>query len=291
MTGTEDRLVEALRARTDLITHDRLTPSVPPVAAEPRSAWRRPALYALAAAACAGAIALPFALSGGDGGRPSPVTPPTTSAPSLPSPATSSSSADRTPAADGFSEGASPFADANHDVLRLDESGPVIRGADASLHLFSFGDVARLEMTLGDGTKSHVDLEPPASAVAAGDLLPTVHTTFVADTAPLVLVRWGGEKGVTQVFDHSGNQFRELPFTSYFGSNQAGEAGGRVWSVLTNDGSFYALHEAGGKIEVYPWRVEYDAGKPVYLALGNQGRPLGSRCSDTPDVPPSYVPC
>ena len=285
MTGIEDRLAQALRARTDLVTADRLTPAEPPVAARPGTPWRRPAAYALVAAACAAAIVLPFALVGDGGSEPAPVTPPPSTTVPTPSaePSPSATPADVTAPEDGFAEGASPFADAVNDVLELGESGPVVRGADASLRLLTFGDVARLEITLGDGTTSHVDLEPPASAVEMGDLLPTVHTTYVAGRAPLVLVRWGGEKGVTRVFDHSDGRFREVPFSSVLGGNRD-EDGAEAWSVLTEDGSFYVLRRAGEEaVDVVRWEVQYDGDEAAYLFLGNAGKPIGRWCADGPE--------
>lgn len=291
MTGIEDRLTQALRARTDLVTADQLSPGEPPVAARTGAPWRRPAVYVLVAAACAAAIALPFALVGGDAQEPGPVGPPTTTS-STPAPtgtADPSPSGGTTPpggtseAEDGFAPGASPFDDVSNDVLEVGESGPVVRGADASLRLFSVGDIARLEVTRGDGTTSHVDLEPSAMEAAGGDPSPTVHTTFVAARSPLVVVRWGDARGVTRVYDLSDGRFRDVPFSSVLGSNRD-EEGGAAWSVVTEDGSFYVLQRAGDEaVDVFRWEVQYDGGRAAYFVLGNAGRPLGRWCADGPE--------
>ncbi|MCW2797537.1 hypothetical protein [Nocardioides sp.] len=77
MNSLEDRLTSALAARADLVQPEDLRPDDVPA---PKVLWlRRPAMYAVAAAACAAVIAAPFVMGGDDDGEPSPAPP----APSL----------------------------------------------------------------------------------------------------------------------------------------------------------------------------------------------------------------
>ena len=79
MSMLEDRLTAAMTARTDLVRLEDLRPADPPT--RRTHPWRRPALYGLAAAACAAAIAAPFVLGGGPGDD-APDVPPATRTPS-----------------------------------------------------------------------------------------------------------------------------------------------------------------------------------------------------------------
>jgi hypothetical protein len=446
MNDLEQRLTDALRARTDLVTLDRLTPAAPP-AAVVRPRWRRSAAYALAAAACAAAIATPFVLLQGNGDDSGPVvtpspTPTVTSgtdagadwpvaerreetdvtgdgdpdelvlrrepAPghrarvevtgladgwvvlegrpeamafaastglddvpgdeitlrhtkpasgfpaldvltvrdgrlvhavpeardaALSSPVQDGQawgwwfepdgeadglfSARAEPSGDpadadatwrwrvsadgtrlvatkvppegrqgtdeGFETGSSPFADRADEVIGIDEEffTNLDGGGDDSVRLFTPGDVARLEVTFDDGTSTHLDIDPPQAAIDSGDLLPTVHTTYLAARTPMLVVRWGGPEGVTQVIDPAGHELRPLAFTSSFGSN-TDEEGGTIHSVLTEDGSFYAVRQVSDEsVDVYRWEVAYDGDQAAYLALGNSGRPIGRWCPDS----------
>lgn len=67
--NTEDRLVAALRARAEQVQHEDLGPvNVPDELPPGPPRWRRPALVAVAAAACTAVAATPFLLpNGGDG--------------------------------------------------------------------------------------------------------------------------------------------------------------------------------------------------------------------------------
>jgi hypothetical protein len=70
MRDIEDRLAAALRARTELVQPEDLRPLEQPAA---RPVWfRRPATYALVAAACAAAIAVPFIVNGDRDGKSDP---------------------------------------------------------------------------------------------------------------------------------------------------------------------------------------------------------------------------
>lgn len=71
MNALEERLGSALNARADLVQPEDLRPALLP---GHTPGWRRPAVYALAAAAAVGVIAVPFAFQGltGDSDRPSP---------------------------------------------------------------------------------------------------------------------------------------------------------------------------------------------------------------------------
>lgn len=63
MNTIEQRLADALNARADLVTQESLSPSAPPAPVVPlRRRFPRPAGYAVAAAACAAAVAAPFVI-------------------------------------------------------------------------------------------------------------------------------------------------------------------------------------------------------------------------------------
>jgi hypothetical protein len=279
MTGTEDRLAQALRARTGLITHDRLTPAAPPVAAEPRPAWRRPVLYALAAAACAGAIALPFALNAGDGPEPGPIQTPTATTPSAPSP-TKSVDANETPDPD-----LPPFLLAN-------TSGTILPGEAARLSGSRWGvetltlensegrDVLRV--TWADGESAAITLPDE------GDWVPQVSTTLVTGEHPGVLVTWEQQNGAIQrVYSTAGRRLAEIVPQSAFGLN-ASEDGGNPRSVLGLDGTIYTSiepdTERGSRILIYEWSAGDDN-----LLLANEGRSTGTWC--LVDAPVSWEPC
>lgn len=268
MTGTEDRLTQALRARTDLITHDRLTPAAPPVAARPRSPWRRPALYALAAAACAGAIALPFALNTGDGQEPGPVQPPTTTAttPAAPSP-TKSVNATETP-----NPALPPFVDENAAGTILPGEAARLSGnrwdvETLALEMSDGADV--LSVTWADGETAAIDLPDE------GEWVPQVSTTLVTGDNPGVLVTWEQQDGAVQrVYSTAGRRLAEIVPQSAFGLT-ASEDGGNPRSVLGLDGTIYTLVEAGGPTKVYVY--EWSAGDDNLL-LANEGRNVGTWC-------------
>jgi hypothetical protein len=195
------------------------------------------------------------------------------------------------PVDDGFAVGASPFRDRDVDAIDIGQhfSTDLDGGGEDTISLDTPGDAARLTVRYDDGTVAEADLQPPAGA---GGAVPTLHTTLLSANDPMLVVRWGGPAGVSQVYDASDHQLRLIAFTSYFGNNQAGEGGGKVWSVLSANGSFYALRQtSAAEIDVFTWQVAYDKGRAAYLVLGNEGRPLGSWCSETPDVLTTYRPC
>ncbi|WP_193613206.1 hypothetical protein [Nocardioides lijunqiniae] len=82
MSTIEDRLTRALEARADLVRAEDLRPLEVPGATVHR--LRRPATYAVAAAACAAAIAAPFVLGGDGGSSPQPPVSSESPRPSLP---------------------------------------------------------------------------------------------------------------------------------------------------------------------------------------------------------------
>jgi hypothetical protein len=270
MTGTEERLAQALRARTDLITHDRLTPSAPPVAAKPRSPLRRPAFALLAAAACAAAIALPFALAGGDGQKPDPVGPTTarpTSAPVAPSP-TMTVSAVPDPALP-------PFASENAASTIL--PGEAARLADnrwgiETLSMPAVDPAADVLMvSWADGSAAQIDLPDE------GDWVPQASTTLVTGDSPGVLVTWEQRDGAIQrVYSTAGHRLAEIVPQSAFGLN-ASEDGGNPRSVLGLDGTIYTSVEPddarGVKILIYEWSAGDEN-----LLLANGGRSTGTWC-------------
>jgi len=266
MTGTEDRLAQALRARTDLITHDRLTPAAPPVAAEPRPAWRRPTVALLAAAACAAAIALPFALDGGDNQEPGPAIPPTAPATSAAPSPTMNVTATLNPALPPFVSRNAASTILPGEAARLADNRWGVR--TLSVETSDGTDVLRVAWA--DGETEAIDLPDE------GDWVPQVSTTLVTgDKNPGVLVTWEQQDGAIQrVYSTSGHRLAEIFPQSAFGLT-ASEEGGNPRSVLALNGTIYTLVEAGGptKVSVYEWSAGDDN-----LLLANEGRSTGTWC-------------
>jgi hypothetical protein len=274
MTGTEDRLAQALRARTDLITHERLTPTAPPVAAEPRSSWRRPVLYALAAAACAGAIALPFALNGSGGGErePGPLGSTTATTPAAPSPTVIVTA---TPNA-----ALPPFVFANAAGTIL--PGEAARLADnrwgiASLAVDDSRVAGILRVTWADGATAELDL-PEEATVAQ------VSTTLVNGDSAGVLVTWesgGAGNPVQRVYSTAGRRLAEIVPQSAFGLTASEDLLGLDGTIYT---SIEDAAERGAKIHIYEWRAGDDN-----LLLANGGRSTGTWC--LVDAPVTWELC
>jgi hypothetical protein len=273
MTGTEDRLARALRARTDLITHDQLRPMAPPAVVS-HIRWRRTGAYALVAAACAAALSIPVVLvAGGDRGndpiqQPGPTNVATTNSSPAPSP-TVTVSAKLNPALP-------PFVDAN-------AAGVIVPGEAAALADNRWGittlsvtapdettvaDVLRV--TWSDGTMAKFTL-PAESAT------PQVSTTLVNGDSAGILVTWeSGPQGVPvqRVYSTAGFDLTEIFPQSAFGLT-ASEDGGNPRSVLSVNGTIYTMVEAGGptRINLYSW----SAGDHNLL-LANKGRNIGTYC-------------
>lgn len=198
-----------------------------------------------------------------------------------------------TSADDGFADGASPFLDRNDAVIHPGEQWIPDNGNDPTRVGLEVADGGyRLMMTVDNGFEVRADLTPPAGVTAE----PVVHMAYATGRpggAGLIVVQWGFPGGPTQLYANWEGALKLIPFTDSYGQNQS-EGGGSVSTVLTTDGTLYALVQSEPlTVDVYRW--EYQAvpeDDTAYMVLGNSGMALGTWCTNEvdPDLPP-YVEC
>lgn len=265
MSTVEDRLSSALHARADLVqAHDLRAPEVPQVTALP-PAWRRPAAYAVLAAACVVAVAVPVGLELADKPR-------------------------ETAPADGAGW---PVVE---DISGYDLDGDGA-GDDVTLRVPEDGGRARVDVTYADGRAAYRVLD---GATAPTRIIGAAATTIGPQQA---LVLGGSGNGDVTVLLAEGDELvsparTEEPFYEGVRDTVVGD----VWvdeevlrSSVSHEGGYVAGQVPDDyAVEAYEWTVTADglvrgeAMRELCVVGGADPAPCDASGAGTGDQPRFY---